>query len=128
MTASKICGPDAFREEYTEMRSRGLSHDRIAQVLGVKRESLLRRCMRTGIYIPEKSEVELRAALDRLIASGRPFVASDLAEFEPGLLGNTLRRAAREGRIRSMGTRPRFHGGTRVQIWCAAEAGQAVAS
>lgn len=128
MTASKICGPDAFREEYTEMRGRGMSHDRIAQVLGVQRESLLRRCLRTGVYIPEKPEVEMRAALDRLIDSGRPFVASDLAEFEPGPLGNVLRRAAREGRIRSVGTRARFHGGTRVQIWCAAEASQAVAS
>ena len=118
----------AFREDYADMRSWGMTHDQIAHRMGIQRQSLLRRCGRAGIFIPESNEAELLALLDRCIESGQPFEASRLHAYDRALVGAVLRRALRQGRIQSVGTRATHAGGRRTHIWCAVEARQAVAS
>ena len=71
-----------FLEEYAFFRSFGWDDEQIAKKLGTSRDSLLVRLARLGVksYQDEGLRV-LSAAMDRLIASGRPFSTVDLPEI-----------------------------------------------
>lgn len=108
-----------FREDYSDMRSWGMTHEQIAVKLGIKRLSLLRRCSRHDIYIPEAHERATYARLDELIESGVPFTVQDLPIAAPGVNGGALRHATGTGRIHCLGFEPGPHGGvtSRPRIW-----------
>ncbi|MFI7168486.1 hypothetical protein [Rhodococcoides fascians] len=118
----------AFRENYAEMRSWGMTHEQIAHRMGIQRQSLLRRCARAGVFVPESDEAALLAVLDQYIESGQPFEGSRFQAYDRALVGAVLNRALRQGRIQSVGIRTKHAGGRRTHIWCAVEARQSVAS
>ncbi|WP_155290227.1 hypothetical protein [Rhodococcoides fascians] len=118
----------AFRENYAEMRSWGMTHEQIAHRMGIQRQSLLRRCARAGVFVPEGDEAALLAVLDQCIESGQPFEGSRFQAYDRALVGAVLNRALRQGRIQSVGIRTKHAGGRRTHIWCAVEARQSVAS
>lgn len=121
---------DAFREDYTDMRNWGWSHTRIAAHFGIQRDSLLRRCMRHGIYMPETEEQVAQEHLDRLISSGQPFTADDFPRAAASVRGGLIRRAHCAGLIEQIGSTVGPHGGVTGQhrIWRAAAVEMAVAS
>lgn len=108
-----------FREDYSDMRSWGLTHDQIAARLGIQRGSLMRRCARHDIYIPEPHERVVFESLDRLIDSGQPFTTGQLPVAAAHLKVAALRHAQGAGRIECLGFEPGPHGGMscRPRIW-----------
>lgn len=118
---------EAFRENYSDMRSWGWTHEQIAMHLGIRRVSLMRKCVRHDIYIPEPYE---RAAFDRLeqlIEAGRPFTSDDLPPLGSTARVTALLHAKRRGRIRAVGRRPNPRGGNELNIWQAVTSDMAVA-
>ncbi|WP_155290394.1 hypothetical protein [Rhodococcoides fascians] len=109
----------AFREDYTDWRTWGWTHTRIAAHLGIQRESLLRRCVRYGIYLPETEEQVARERLDHLIASGRPFTVDDMPRVAPSIRGGVIRHAHCAGLIEQVGSTVGPQGGVTGQhrIW-----------
>lgn len=92
-------------EAYREMRSAGISHKRIAEVDGIRIESLFRWLTRSGVYVPEPFERSTYQRLDRLIASGREFTAPDLPDDAARETHTAaLLRALHSGRIERVGT------------------------
>lgn len=111
-----------FREDYTEMRTWGMSHDAIAARMGIQRDSLLRRCFRVGIYIPEDHERDAYMRLDELIDSGTPFIAGDLPPVGTRTRSHLLRRAKYSGRITAIGTRFDVHTSHMQIVWQSVDA------
>jgi hypothetical protein len=105
---------EAFEENYRYLRGCGLTHDQIALNLGVKREALMRRLHRLGLYIPEPAERQTLEVLERLIEGGEPFTIDHLPEAGAQHL---LMRAWHAGRLERVGTRPSITNGVRVIIY-----------
>lgn len=120
---------EAFREDYTDLRSWGLDHAQIAERFGIDRASLIRRCDRNGIYIPEEHERNVFTRLDKLIESGVAFTSEALPRAERSAGASALKRAAAAGRIHAIGWMPlNDNKGHRRRLWQSTAAVQAVAS
>lgn len=120
---------EAFREDYTDMRSWGLDHSQIAERFGVTRESLIRRCDRNRIYIPEEHERAVLARLEELIESGTVFTCEALPRAERSAAVGALRRAFADGRIQAIGwSTLKDMKGHRIRLWQATSSAMAVAS
>ncbi|OZF05220.1 hypothetical protein CH302_00935 [Rhodococcus sp. 15-2388-1-1a] len=105
-------------EAYREMRSAGMSHKRIAEIQGVRFDSLMRWLNRNGVYIPEPLERATYRRLDELIASGQEFTARDLPDDAPRSSHTAaVLRAWHNGRIERVGTVMCRYGGGGKRIY-----------
>ena len=100
-------GPQAFVEDYTFLRETGSTNRQIADRLGIELDSLMRRAMRQGCFIPDPEERQVSRVLTRLIDSGERFTGDHL----PGadcVASGLIKRALCAGEIRRVGSRPGF--------------------
>lgn len=96
---------DYLPEEYRWFASYGLAHDAIARRLGIESEALAARLRRAGVpTAKDPIDVTAERVLNDLIASGRPFMASEIPEgtTEASTL-RLIQMAQRAGRIRRTG-------------------------
>lgn len=95
-----------FTDDYNHLRDYGLSHREIAERVGMDYGSFMRRVSRMGLYRGTPYEARAEKVLDRLIASGEPFVSEALPclQFE-NVAAQLVKRAVGEKRIRAVGKR-----------------------
>ncbi|WP_032364073.1 helix-turn-helix domain-containing protein [Rhodococcoides fascians] len=109
-----------FVLEYEFFRGQGMSHEVMAERLGVSQRHLVARAKRAGIYRPSQYEAKAQAVLDRLIDSGDQFVADALpCLFEPSLAASLMSQAVAAGRVRVAGkVRAKFtHSGVPLNVY-----------
>lgn len=110
---------EAFAEDYRWLREQHISHDRIADRLGITREALLRRLQRAGAaYIPEPHERRALEVLEAAIATGRPFSSNDLPHIADH--PTAISQAVRLGRIVRIGTVADLLAGNPVGVYITA--------
>lgn len=99
-------GDLCFTDDYNHLRDFGLSHDRIAERMGMSTDLLISRASKLGIYRPSRYERQASAVLDRLIDSGEEFTSEMLpCTYDARLGGVLVARAAAARRVRVVGKR-----------------------
>lgn len=95
-----------FADDYNHLRDYGMSHREIAERVGMDYKSFMKRITRMGLYRGTPYEERAAKVLDRLIASGEPFVSEALPclQFE-NVAAQLVKRAVGEKRIRAVGKR-----------------------
>lgn len=99
-------GDFCFADDYNHLRDFDLTHDQIADRMGMSTELLISRASRLGIYRPGRYERHASAVLDRLIDSGVEFTSEMLpCTFDARLGAVLVARAAAAKRVRVVGKR-----------------------
>ncbi|MBY4212843.1 helix-turn-helix domain-containing protein [Rhodococcus fascians] len=99
-------GDLCFTDDYNHLRDFDLTHDRIAEQMGMSTEFLISRALKLGIYRPGRYERQASVVLDRLIDSGEAFTSEMLpCTFDARLAGVLVARAAAARRVRVVGKR-----------------------
>lgn len=99
-------GDLCFTDDYNHLRDYGLSHREIAERMGMGYESFMKRVSRMGLYRGTPYEAHAEKVLDRLIASGEPFVSEALPCLQAeNVAAQLVKRAVNEKRIRPVGKR-----------------------
>lgn len=95
-----------FTDDYNHLRDFDLTHDQIADRMGMSTEMVISRASKLGIYRPGRYERQASAVLDRLIDSGEEFTSEMLpCTYDARLGGVLVARAAAARRVRVVGKR-----------------------
>ncbi|MFG1796740.1 hypothetical protein [Nocardia sp. NPDC049149] len=105
VTMSKEDAKRIFVAEYRFLREANMSHDAIAQRLGLTIATLRTRILRYNCLVLSKSEQRIADRLDAFIDAGEPFTLEQLHALDAGIALMLVQIALKRGRIRSSQSR-----------------------
>jgi hypothetical protein len=110
--------PEEFEEEYRFFRSFGWSHKQIADKLGFQLAAFEQRVRSYQCWAPTPEEREMQVTFDRLVASGQPFIASQVSSDEA--VEVLIRMGLKAGRIKVKSRTALYNGDYRYETYIAA--------
>ncbi|MEU7214530.1 hypothetical protein [Nocardia iowensis] len=105
VTRSKEDAKRVFVAEYRFLREANMTHDAIAQRLGLTVATLRTRILRYDCLILSQAEQRIADRLDGLIDAGEPFTLEQLHTLDDGIASMLVQIALKRGRIRSSQSR-----------------------
>lgn len=94
-----------FVAEYRFLREANMTHEAIAQRLGLTVATLRTRIVRYDCLILSQAEQRIADRLDQLITAGEPFTLEQLHSLDGGTALMLVQMALKRGRVRSSQSR-----------------------